>query len=143
MNWQEIWSKILSNIKETINLHLWTELDLSCLPSEQIILNAWQLRLTLSPPTIILGHPTKISSSQWKALRDGYLKINFDGASKGNLAPTGFGATIHNNKGEILLFTVGNLGHNTNNAADLWGLLKGLQTTMDQGMNFLIAEGDS
>jgi ribonuclease HI len=39
--------------------------------------------------------------------------------------------------------TIENLGYNTNNVAELWGLLKGLQVTKDQRMNFLIAEGDS
>jgi ribonuclease HI len=35
------------------------------------------------------------------------------------------------------------LGHNTNNATELWGLLKGLHAAKDQGIHFLIAEGDS
>jgi ribonuclease HI len=59
------------------------------------------------------------------------------------LGPAGFGAAIRNSKGEILHILAGNLGHNTNNAAELWGLLKGLQAAKDQGINFLIAEGDS
>jgi hypothetical protein len=33
------------------------------------------------------------------------------------------GAVIRNNKGEILHITAGNLGHNTNNSAEVWGLL--------------------
>jgi hypothetical protein len=84
LNWQEVWSKILSNIKETINLHPWMDQDLTCPPTEQIILNAWQLCLTPSLSAPIPGSTTKISPSHWEAPQDGYHKINFDGASKGN-----------------------------------------------------------
>jgi ribonuclease HI len=74
---------------------------------------------------------------------EGYFKINFDGASKGNPGPTGFGATIRNNKGDILLLIAGNMGHNTNNIVELWGMLKGLQAALDQGLKLLFVEGDS
>jgi len=143
LNWQEFWSKILSNIKETINLHLWMTQDLSCLSNEQIILNAWQFRLSPSLPASIPSLTTKNSPSHWESPQDGYHKINFDGASKGNPGLVGFGAAIHNRKGEILLLTTRNLGYNTNNAAELWGLLKGIQGTKYQGIIFLIVEGDS
>jgi ribonuclease HI len=46
-------------------------------------------------------------------------------------------------KGEILHITAVNLGHNTNNAVEIWGLLKGLQVAKEQGISLLIVEGDS
>jgi ribonuclease HI len=37
----------------------------------------------------------------------------------------------------------GNIGHNTNNAAEIWGLLCGLQVATEQDLFPIIAEGDS
>jgi ribonuclease HI len=73
----------------------------------------------------------------------GYHKINFDGASKGNPGPTGYGAVIRNSKGDILHLSAGNLGHNTNNVMEIWGFLKGLQAAKEHGINLLIAEDDA
>jgi ribonuclease HI len=50
---------------------------------------------------------------------------------------------IRNNKGEILHIIAGNLGHNTNNAAEIWGLLYCLQASKEQKLFPIIAEGDS
>jgi ribonuclease HI len=79
----------------------------------------------------------------WEAPETGYHKLNFDGASKGNPGPTGYGAVIRNTKGEILHIVAGNLGHNTNNAVEIWGLLRGLQAAKDQEIFPIIVEGDS
>jgi hypothetical protein len=143
LSWQEVWAKIHSNIKETINLHPWMDQDWICPTNELIILNAWKLHLSPSLSSPLPGSTSKIIPSHWEAPQVGYHKINFDGASKGNPGPVGYGAAIHNNKGEILHLSAGNLGHNTNNAAEIWGLLKGLQAAKEQGLNLLIAEGDS
>jgi ribonuclease HI len=35
------------------------------------------------------------------------------------------------------------IGHNTNNVAELWGLMKGLQLAQEYGHHKLIVEGDS
>jgi ribonuclease HI len=73
----------------------------------------------------------------------GVSQNKFRWSLQGNLGPAGYGAAIRNNKGEILHILAGNLGHNTNNAAEIWGFLKGLQAAKEQGLNLLIAEGDS
>jgi ribonuclease HI len=79
----------------------------------------------------------------WKAPETWCHKMNFDGASKGNPGPAGYGAVIRNNKGEILHIVTGNIGYNTNNVAEIWGRLRGLQATKDQKLFPIIAEGDS
>jgi ribonuclease HI len=117
--------------------------DLKCPKNEHIILNTWQLHLSPSLSSPFPGNTTKISPSHWEAPQVGYHKINFDGVSKGNLGLAGYGAVIHNSKGEILHISIGNLGHSTNNAAEIWGLLKGLQEAKEKGLNLLIAEDDS
>jgi ribonuclease HI len=72
-----------------------------------------------------------------------FIKVNFDGASKGNPGAVGFGVVFRNHQGNILLITTGNLGHTTNNAAELWGLTRGLQLATEHNFNKLIVEGDS
>jgi hypothetical protein len=52
-------------------------------------------------------------------------------------------AVIHNNKGENLHITTENLVHNTNNSAEVWGLLVGLQAAMELDPFPIISEGDS
>jgi ribonuclease HI len=69
--------------------------------------------------------------------------MNFDGASKGNPGATGFGVVFRNQQGNILLISVGSMGHTTNNVAKLWGLTRGLQIALEQGFHKLIVEGDS
>jgi ribonuclease HI len=94
-------------------------------------------------------HTTKIISRQnsspttWTPPPIGFTKINFDGASKGNPGPAGYGAILRNSKGEILHLVAGFLGDNTNNVTELWSLLRGLKVTIDNHFNKIIAEGDS
>jgi len=48
-----------------------------------------------------------------------FIKINFDGASKGNVGLVSFGEILRNSNGEILHLVVGFMGLNTNNVVDL------------------------
>jgi len=52
-------------------------------------------------------------------LPHGFVKVNIYGSSKGNPRPIGFGVIIRDSKGKIIHFTIGYLGLNTNNAAEL------------------------
>jgi ribonuclease HI len=57
--------------------------------------------------------------------------------------PAGFRVVLRNNQGNIMLITADSIGHNTNNAIELWGLMKGLQLAQEYGYHKLIIEGDS
>jgi ribonuclease HI len=76
----------------------------------------------------------KTSPTHWEAPPTKFFKLNFDGASKGNPGPAGYGAVIQNSDGEILHILVGSMGHNTNNAAEIWSLLCGLQAASEQDL---------
>jgi ribonuclease HI len=69
--------------------------------------------------------------------------LNFDGASKGNLGPAGYGVVIRDNTGQIRHIMAGNLGFNSNNSVELWGLIRGIQLASSLNLNQLIIEGDS
>jgi ribonuclease HI len=116
--------------------------DHECSREEAHIFQSWKLNLKDSgisqPPK---GHFS--SPSLWSPPPDGFIKINFDGASKGNPGPAGYGAVIRNSTGEILLLTAGYLGETTNNVAELTGLLQGLQKALGHTSHNIILEGDS
>jgi len=57
----------------------------------------------------------------------GFVKLNFDGASKGNPGPMGFGVILRDCEGKILHYAAVYLGVNTNNVAKLWSLLRGVK----------------
>jgi ribonuclease HI len=74
---------------------------------------------------------------------EGFHKVNFDGASKGNPGHSGYGAVIRNNISQIQNHITKNLEYDTNNFIEVWGLIKGVQLALDQSLTFLIIEGDS
>jgi ribonuclease HI len=55
----------------------------------------------------------------------------------------GYGVVFRNHHGHIILVSTGFLGHSTNNVAELWGLIKGLQLSIENNFTKLIVEGDS
>jgi ribonuclease HI len=98
-----------------------------------------------NPSPTILHDSTKAFSipSSWSFPPPGFIKLNFDGASKGNPGPVGFGAVLRDWTRQITYILVGHLGHDTNNSTELWGLLKGIQLAINLNINNLIIEGDS
>jgi ribonuclease HI len=48
-----------------------------------------------------------------------FCKLNFDGASKGNPGPAGFGAVFQNDQSHILHIITGGIGYDSNNATEL------------------------
>lgn len=136
------WEKIVTLVKETIRSKPWKLEDLNCNPEEQSILHSWQPNLT-NQLTIKAPKRQHSSPTIWTPPPTDFIKINFEGASKGNSGLAGYGATLRNSNGEILCLVAGYLGETTNNAAELTGLLQGLQATIDRHRHKLILEGDS
>jgi ribonuclease HI len=50
---------------------------------------------------------------------------------------------IRNILGQIQSLIAENLGCDTNNSAEIWGLIRGVQMALDQNLTCLIIEGDS
>jgi hypothetical protein len=129
-------------IFETIKSKAWTSRDLIYNKKEECILQAWNLDFQNQVTTIAVRH-LQCSPRFWSPPPTGFIKINFDGASKGNPGPVGFGGIIENSEGEILNLTTSYLGENTNNAVELSSLLKGLKIALDNHYQWIIAEGYS
>jgi hypothetical protein len=136
------WNSVVNLVRETIQSKNWQPRDTDCNREEAHIFQSWTLRLkdsgTSRPPKSHFSSP-----SLWTPPPPGFIKINFDGASKGNPGPAGYGAVIRNSTGEILTLTAGYLGETTNNVAELTGLLQGLQQALALGNHNIILEGDS
>ena len=67
----------------------------------------------------------------------------FDGGSRGNPGPAGFGAFIIDEDGSVLAEIFGGIGVATNNVAEYRGLLAALQWAVDRGVTALHVVGDS
>ena len=83
------------------------------------------------------------SPDRWSPPPSSFIKLNFEGAFKGNLGPAGGGGVFRNSQGEILHIYTINLGHTTNNAAKINAMVKGLNIAIHKGYHKLILEGDS
>ncbi len=67
----------------------------------------------------------------------------FDGGSRGNPGPAGWGAYIVDNAGTVLAELSGALGVATNNVAEYHGLIAALQWAADNDVTVLAIKGDS
>ena len=81
--------------------------------------------------------------THWDPSPKNVFKLNFDGASKGNPGRASFGGAIRNSQGNITLIFYGNSGFNSNNAAELNGLIVVLSLVKHKGILLIIVEGDS
>ena len=70
--------------------------------------------------------------------------VEFDGGSRGNPGPAGFGVVIRSCDDGTPLVTAGRyIGNATNNVAEWRGLIYGLQRARDLGATRLTVRGDS
>jgi ribonuclease HI len=67
----------------------------------------------------------------------------FDGGSRGNPGPAGWGAYIVDDAGTVLAELSGALGTATNNVAEYHGLIAALQWAADHDVTALAVKGDS
>jgi hypothetical protein len=113
-------------------------------PSKSLIFSAWKLNLPghpYHPPPHLLN--LSCIPLSWSPPPQGFAKLNFDGSSKGNPGPVGFGEVLRDSAGKILHITTCYLGLNKNNATELWSLIKGIKLAIGHNICQLIVEGDS
>ncbi|GLJ34169.1 hypothetical protein SUGI_0686870 [Cryptomeria japonica] len=83
------------------------------------------------------------STIKWETPLRSWTKLNFDGASKGNLRASGIRAIIRDEQGNILHGLFGGIGVATNKEAEIRALEVGLRLYVRQGISRIIIEGDS
>ena len=79
---------------------------------------------------------------RWEPPSYGLMKLNFDGASRGNLGMIGIRYIIHSNSGNWIIKRAKPLEIATNNMAELEALQEGLKLSLQLGIRRLIIEGD-
>lgn len=77
------------------------------------------------------------------SLNNNYYLLRFDGASKGNPGKAGSGAVLYDSIGNEVFTISRNLGIQTNNYAEYFGLLIGLQEASRREIKYIHVEGDS
>jgi hypothetical protein len=86
------------------------------------ILEAFHLEGGHNPKQVRWVPQLRLGERNWKPPPEGSLKLNFDGASKGNPGRTGMGGVIRDSQGKIIRLYTGSLGNSTNNAAEFGAL---------------------
>ena len=71
------------------------------------------------------------------------FKLFFDGASKGNPGMAGGGGVIVNPDGAVEVEYCWNIGHETNNIAEAYGLWQGIKLLLDKRVEEVMVFGDS
>jgi hypothetical protein len=107
------------------------------------ILESFHLKDRRNPNQVRWPPQLQVGERNWKPPPVGSLKINFDGASKGNPKWTGMGGVIRDSKGNIIWLYVGSLGNSTNNIAEFEALETDLYIISREGMTNFIMEGNS
>eukprot|EP00253_Pinus_taeda_P027174 PITA_27174 len=143
MQMEQVWKIIHNNIQETLSTKCWTPENFPSTPQEQDIWNNWQINIQSPHSTQVQSAIHQVSPSSWAPPPPNTFLLNFDGASKGNSGSIGFGGAIRNSQGIPLTIFYGSIGWNTNNAAELEGLWRGLKIAQGQRLTPLIVEGDS
>lgn len=112
-----LWISFSINLQESLALRSWNEEDYPTNPKEISISKNWNIRIAFIPTLKI--HPNPASPLHWSPPPEGVFKLNFDGASKGNPGPAGFGGIVRNSRGETQLIYYGSIGWDSNNSAEL------------------------
>ena len=97
--------------------------------------NGWKINYSSSSPL-----PRK---NFWRPPAYDFWKLKFDGASRGNLGPSRFGACIRNPSGQVLAITIAPFPFDINNIAEAYALLAGLILAKQACFHRLHIEGDS
>ena len=139
-----VWNTVQDNLLSSIRCMQWHEQD-KIFPWEELqIAENWGLN---RPMLVALRYRDKLclpsSPSIWSVPPPGVFKLNFDGASRGNPGPAGFGGLCHDHKGRIRMLFMGATGQDTNNSVKLEGLIHGLEVLIRGGGFPAIIEGDS
>eukprot|EP00253_Pinus_taeda_P014528 PITA_14528 len=153
LNWQNNFSndQRLNSIWKTMpGFLLWTLIQTKCKvdPKEKIsdrdllILKRFQLEENHNSTLSRRQQLPNSAATKWNCLSEGSLKLNFDGASRGNPGTTGIGGVIRNQDGEIIHIYYRELGESTNNEMEFVALEHGLRILKNLQTSKVIVEGD-
>eukprot|EP00253_Pinus_taeda_P015992 PITA_15992 len=124
-------AQMLRQLKDTVVALLWKLPENPSFPQDAHILLQLGLHV-LAPQGINKGvSQTTTGKDIWQPPPHGFLKINIDGASKGNPGMARFGGVIRDGQGHIKDIFHSHLGTATNNMAELMALEQCLEILIE------------
>lgn len=144
MSVTQLVNKMEGSITKVINNHLKNN------PKVEGSFTTWDAELKKNWPQIInpplyynTKDPMARKECKWTPPPQDWIKLNFDGASRGNPGIAGLGFILRDHKGQWLAQRAKPLGHTTNNLAELEAVKEGLTLCNRINIRKLIIEGDS
>jgi len=142
---KDVWKRTIRQIRESILVENWAEEDWKTSEEETEILK----RLNLEQGMIYhqkaeQRQPTTGQShAVYHKPPEGFIKLNFDRAAKGNPGPAGFGGVFRNNQGEVEWIYAEHGGTMSNNEEEFMAVYQGLKIAIRNGYRKIEIEGDS
>ncbi|GLJ05711.1 hypothetical protein SUGI_0023720 [Cryptomeria japonica] len=84
-----------------------------------------------------------VGEHEYEIIWEGWVKLNFDGATRGNPGESDFGCIIGDENGHCLWATYGYLGNSTNNNLEMEVVFRGIKLSISKGLLRVEIEGDS
>lgn len=134
---------ILQNVKQLVLVKGRIEQDTKISNADLQNLKAFNLDKGNFAATSNCRQEINTSLSTWKWPPSGFLKLNFDGASRGNPGPADIGGVLRNSEGEIRYIYSRALGEGTNNEMEFAALEQGLRILQKFQAGAVVVEGDS
>lgn len=139
-----IWGRAVELMQETILVDKWDGEDWKANQVEQGILSKLNLKFEMVHHKHTSRHDMRIQSpDKFSYPRDNFVKLNFDGASKGNPGEAGFGGIFRDSNNQVRWIFADWGGEMTNSEAEFWALHQGLRIAVRNGYTNLEITGDS
>eukprot|EP00253_Pinus_taeda_P003926 PITA_03926 len=140
---ERIWEEVCKSIKETVLSEAWEEEDWRMDQEERGIVFNLNMDFGMIYPRKENRSGSQIQSpNQFRYPGEHFIKLNFDGASKGNPGPAGLGGIFRDNKEKTRWVFAEWGGEMTNNEAELWAMHQGLRIAVRNRYMNLEIEGD-
>lgn len=136
--------KIEASITETLNSYIRKSQfkEGSFTLNDSIIKRNWN-KLINPPYMYSIKNSEARKNCNWSPPPQGWYKLNFDGASRGNPGLSGIGCIIHNETGRWLMKLEKHIPPTSNNLAELEAVSEGIKVCLKLGLSKVIIKGDS
>eukprot|EP00253_Pinus_taeda_P006671 PITA_06671 len=142
---EEIWKRTLKQIKETILAENWADEDWKTTDVETEILKKINVEQGMIYQQVSKQNRQLANQSRsvFRKPPEGFIKLNCDGAAKGNPGTAGFGGIFRNEAGATEWIYAEHGGTMTNNEAEFMAVYQGLKIARRNGYRKLEIEGNS
>lgn len=137
-NVKKVWERAINLMRETILSEKWDKKDWKTNPVEEKIL--FNLNLSFEMVYQKQEKETEVkdpSPDKFRYPEEIFIKLNLDGASKGNPGNSGFGGIFRDHQKRIRWIYAEWGGDMTNNEAELWAIHQGLRIAIRNGYSNL------